>query len=112
MSKEIVKYEPLMEIKQFSWKVFFIKESEMEKLDKLLEEKKFIPIHGERINVSSIEWIYKADKDIWEIELIMIRRWMDRIQKEKVRKLISDRRKEQKEINQIIIDNIIEHVLR
>lgn len=57
MNTGLVKYEPMMRIKTFSWEEYFFPKSRLSAFNEAIEKKKFVQLQGSTVNVASIDTV-------------------------------------------------------
>lgn len=60
MSTWLVKYEPMMKVTTFSWKIYYFPQKNLETFDEFMETRKFVSLQWSRVNVSSIDTVDPA----------------------------------------------------
>ena len=63
MKTWLVKYEPMMKVTTFSWKVYYFPQKNLDTFDEFMETRKFVELQWSRVNVSSIDTV---DPAWWE----------------------------------------------
>ena len=103
--KSIVKYEPMIEIKTFSWKFYYIKAEKYDAFMQECENCKFVRIWESHIAVSAIDTMDPAPNEISLVDKMTAN--LDFYLKIKIKSEVDRRLKEKLPVTEWVIRNMI-----
>ena len=103
----LVKYEPMLEILTYSWKKYYVKSSNMDKVVYAMKNKDILMISKDCvISWSSIDTVDPVSPELSMVEKMLV--WLSDTLKDKVKRLVKERKAQEKTVTEQYIQNIID----
>lgn len=103
----LVKYEAMLEILTFSWKKYYMKASNKQAIINAMQKKDVLVLpNGSFISWASIDTVDPVSTQLWMVETMCI--WLPEDLQDKIKRIVKERKAEEKKITEWYIQNIID----
>lgn len=100
-------YEPMLEILTFSGKKYYMKASNKQAIITAMQKKDVLVLpNGSFISWASIDTVDPISQELWMVEKMSI--WLPEQLQDKIKRLVKERRDQEKTVTEQYIRNIIE----
>ena len=104
---DLVRYSPMLEILTFSWKKYYMKASNKQAIINAMQKKDVLVLpNGSFISGASIDTVDPISSQLWMVETMCV--WLPDDLQDKIKRLVKERKLQEKTVTEQYIQNIID----
>ena len=103
----LIEYSPMLEILTFSWKKYYMKASNKQAIINAMQKKDVLVLpNGSFISGASIDTVDPVSSQLWMVETMCV--WLPDDLQDKIKRLVKERKLQEKTVTEKYIQNIID----